>query len=335
MKKFLSLCLVIFAVHSLKADPQLFTYRIEAWPQKGGNCEETAKQFATRFSELTGISTAKGYCRIESKNLVDVDIVYTAETRVNPVSTVAFVKGVPKSHQGSYDTNIQCESELADQLALFKFSTGLEALVSYCYQDSSAFENGWVLRIDGFGNAKPLRLQVYEEALNGSTLEKISELQTVFQKYAKSKLTQLSSVSLPSYFGERAVRLVLYSQNPLSIRTQMIGKFASAETCNQNQSQLRKDVTEKGELSPIFCVYDRVTEQYKLFLFLIRKDLWLESMVHSAYENLAACENDKAAAMKEMSKNTGFEAITSVCSPDGSRTRMDIVLKMYWKLPPN
>lgn len=193
MKKIATLLFVGFSAVLFSAERlDTFDYRLASYPKNNETCENAGKTVSAEFQSGTGlIVDSVDTSENEDKTSCEIIILYRAEKRIRVYSTAPTLPSIIKgSVQGMYLSRNECEANASEQVALFEKLTGLKAVLTYCFADSSIMasfsgQTTYALRIDGFGQAKLVpfigNLQLEPSMTEAATVKTLAQVQSYLE----------------------------------------------------------------------------------------------------------------------------------------------------------
>ena len=144
--------LTMLSLESLTAKAQsteLFTHYLHAMPIAYGTCESVTQQIKAQFSAVTKVPVISTNCHAHGATM-QIEIVYTADTRIDIASTLDYRNWPSNIGPGYFDSYQECEAHRAADVDQYTKETGAKVIAAYCINGAggASHSNPWLVRID-------------------------------------------------------------------------------------------------------------------------------------------------------------------------------------------
>lgn len=305
-----------------------YSLRFGNLPSRGIPCVQAAAQITDAFKKETGVLLARAQCTQETGDAYDIVLYYTADLEVDPMSTVEYYHGAPAAQQGIYDTAAQCEAALPAQTALFRAQTTLEPIVAYCYREADPSRRPYALRIDAFGKARSA-LFLSTRTLYGAPIGNVDLIEARFAAHARAKLTNFVSLSLRQlYTDDYTLRTSYYGDDLATVEAVEIGQFHAGGSCERARALAESALASIPNAPPMVCLYDKWLVRDSLEMYQVKLKGYLDAVSYPrAYANVADCEADETAAMRDVAASLGVPSVGAVCIGDSAAAGMKVFVQ--------
>lgn len=304
--------LSLFALPCL-AD-QTYVYRIGWFQASDAECPAEAAKIGVSFASATGHFVVATSCERPFSWKQDVVIQYTAPAPVRLVSTFDEFA----MEQGTYATAESCKAALPRERQLFESKTGLQAVTSFCFPESSLrSENGhpFVARVDGFG-IPALRPFVYWGRVYHVPGLTASELDA---KMAES-LATMPGIDSPRHGVDYAdtlnrvtVKYFATRKRALSLESPLA--FEALAACEEQQREIDEIIGNFGLLGTTsFCAPERFSPVVHYYYFALTTGFFSMETPADRYQAREQCETALSAVEDRYRASTGSSKVVGRCS---------------------
>ncbi len=303
---------------TLSALPALagtFHYHVSDYPA-AGDCHQLAAELGARFERVTRVTPDTAICTDISSTSFAFEVTYTANERLNDVSTV---KQMSHGQEGVYRTLAACEAVRASETAHFQEVTGLEAVASYCkiwdIQDEPSYE----LKIDSFGTPamEPFQsdavifdvpvdtpLDVFQRAIFDSLAQRGLDV-----RHAVLRSNGIYAMLDVLYYAAEKFDLSAPELASLDTKEQCLEQLGLAQAARQSRSE-----------APValYCGKSMISTYYVIGIY---RDLIQPSDQLSAerFTDYLQCKSQRDALVDAYNQRMGGRVTAGHCSKDENR----------------
>jgi hypothetical protein len=330
MKKIMMMTVGLFGLVSAAAFAQVdvHSYRLPRVATTVEQCQQVESWVVERFARLADAKVINHGCERNSYRTFDLVIEYSKSVQANLVTTFdehSYVNAL-------YETADQCVAQRDAEMATFQASTGLEPLLAYCLSDrrDPEIDNGWTLRIDGFGKPKlsPQHMaRDFYNGINGNVDALEATLRSTLEAYGaqnvktRVRATTNRSIVHAMYYAAKRLPIIQYSE----------AQFKTVQSCESYRDEMR-DVfaAASGQSAIFFCGGSSYTTTVYMYTAGIVMQPLATDLTSVKYGSLEECESKRAET--EASWRDGLEKniVGSVCSSEGLDTYDSIRMRMFW-----
>lgn len=192
---FVSLLSVIFVRGGIAENLNEYSLTFWGYPNNSGGCVATARRFAVRFYEMTGVAKVQGRCRGINQNdgTYTIEIQYIAERPFRKVDTY---DGNLGQAQGTYLASQLTKEVLNKEIERFTRLTGLQVFVAYFKEDfRDGGDKNWIAEVIGLGDAEVLPLVQTTETIFSVRREFFSKIEEDVSRGLQARGIEVSSIA--------------------------------------------------------------------------------------------------------------------------------------------
>lgn len=318
---------VLFFVSSA-ALAEVHSYTIPRIGATKEQCEKVESWVVSRFANLAEASVLTHGCEFNPHRTYDLVIEYSRSVAAKLVTTYdeyAYVNAL-------YDTAEDCAAHYDEDMATFKEATGIEPLIAYCIHDrrDPEADNGWTMRIDGFGKPKlsPRHLaRDFFNGINGDVASLKTGLKTTLDAYG-AKYTKVNIKATPN---RAIIHAMYYSANKLPIVQYSEGQFKSLEACEKNREEMREVFARAGgETAIFFCGGSTYTSKIYIYTAGLVMQPLATTLTSIKFETMEACEARRDETETAWRDGLEKNVVGSVCAIEDAVTREFVRMRMFW-----
>jgi hypothetical protein len=307
---------------------EVHSYTIPRVAATAEQCGQVENWVVERFANLADAKVINHGCERNSYRTFDLVIEYAKAVKANLVSTFdehSYVNAL-------YQTLEDCVADRDVAAATFKEATGLEPLIAYCLHDrrDPEVDNGWTMRIDGFGKPRlvPQHLaRDFYNGINGDVQSLEVNLKNTLEAYGASNVkTRIRASS-----NRAIVHALYYANKRLPILQYSEGRFKTMESCERNRDEMREIFSAAGGQSAIFfCGGSTYTSAVYLYTAGVTMQPLATDLTSVKYDTMEACEAKRSET--ESSWRDGLEknVVGSVCAIEDAVTYEYVRMRMFW-----
>jgi len=323
MKNTMMITVGLFGLVSAAAFAQVdvHSYRLPRVANTVEQCQQVESWVVERFARLADAKVVNHGCERNSYRTFDLVIEYSKSVEANLVTTF---------DEHSY---VNALYETADaEMATFQASTGLEPLLAYCLSDrrDPEVDNGWTMRIDGFGKAKlsPQHMaRDFYNGINGNVEALEATLKSTLEAYGaqnvktRVRATTNRSIVHAMYYAAKRLPILQYSE----------AQFKTLQSCEAYRNEMRDVFTAaSGQSAIFFCggsSYTTTVYMYTAGIVMQPLATDLTSVKYGSFEECEAKRDETEASWRDgLEKNI----VGSVCSAEEVVTYDYVRMRMFW-----
>lgn len=318
----------LFSAASASSQADVHTYTIPRVAATAEQCGQVESWVVERFAKLADAKVINHGCERNAYRTYDLVLEYAKPVEANLVTTFdddAYVNAL-------YETADECVAQRDAETSKFRESTGLEPLIAYCIHDrkDQEVDNGWTLRIDGFGKPNLSPQHIARDFYNGihgdvKSLEAalVSTLEAYGAKNTKTRIRATSNRSIvhAMYYAEKRLPILQYSE----------GRFKSFDSCERYQNVMRDIFSAAdGQSAIFFCGGSTYSSTVYMYTAGVVMQPLATDLTSVKYETIEACEAKRSET--ESSWRDGLEknVVGSVCAVEEAVTYDYVRMRMFW-----
>ncbi len=320
MRIFATLALVFVAAPAFAGT---FRYKIDQYPA-AGDCHQIAADIGARFERVTGIRPDSALCTDISTKEFAFEVTYTAEERLNLVSTV---KDMSMGQEGVYGSLESCEAARTTETAHYQEKTGLEPVVSYCMLWDIRDDASYEIKIDSFGT--PAMQPFHSETLIFDvpvdvTLEVWRD--GIFDTLARREV-DVRHVAIRSDGPYATLDVFYYDTEKFTLSAPELASLDSKAQCLE-QLGIAQASSQRRSEAPValYCGKSMISTYYVIGIF---RDLAEPSDQLSAerFANYDDCRSQRDAIVDAYNRRMGGRVTAGLCTKDETlRWRVRLLL---------
>jgi hypothetical protein len=331
MKKTMMMTVGLFGLvlaNASAAQVDVHAYRLPRVANTVEQCQQVESWVVERFARLADAKVINHGCERNSYRTFDLVIEYSKSVQANLVTTFdehSYVNAL-------YETADQCVAQRDAEMATFQAATGLEPLLAYCLYDrrDPEVDNGWTMRIDGFGKPKlsPQHMaRDFYNGINGNVEALEATLKSTLEAYGaqnvktRVRATTNRSIVHAMYYSAKRLPIIQYSE----------AQFKTLQSCESYRNEMR-DVfaAASGQSAIFFCGGSSYTTTVYMYTAGIVMEPLATDLTSVKYNSFEECEAKRAET--EASWRDGLEKniVGSVCSAEEVVTYDYVRMRMFW-----
>jgi hypothetical protein len=321
-----SLSPLICSSHASAAE--VHAYKVERVAATAEQCAEVESWLIPRFATLAEAKVLNHGCERNPRRTYDLVIEYAKPVEVSLVTTMDEYAHV----NALYETAEICNADINPALETFKAATGLEPLIAYCHREylDPEVDNGWAMRIDGFGKPRLSPQHLSRDFYNGihgdvNALE--SSLKNTLEAFGASN----AKVRIRASSNRAILHAMYYAPKRLPILQYGTAQFKNLATCEKNREELEAVFAAAGGRSAIFfCGGSRYTATVYMYTAGVVVEPLATDLTKVKYDTMEACESKREHT--ETSWRDGLEknVVGSICAIEDAVTYDYVRMRMFW-----
>jgi hypothetical protein len=329
LKGFTKTSLVAFAaLMASAARAEVHSYTLPRIAATTEQCQQVEGWVVERFARLAEAKVINHGCERNSHRTFDLVIEYAKPVQAKLVSTYddhAYVNAL-------YEKADDCVADRDTAAATFQAATGIEPLVAYCLQDrrDPEVDNGWTMRIDGFGVAKlsPQHLsRDFYNGINGDVSALEATLKSTLEGYGASHV----KTRIRAGANRAIVHGMYYAAKRLPILQYSEAQFKNMESCQKNRQEMLDVFTAAGGQSLIFfCGGSSYTSKVYMYTAGVVMQPLATDVTSVKYDTMEACEAKRSEAEAAWRDGLEKNVVGSVCAIEDAITYEFFRMRMFW-----
>jgi hypothetical protein len=329
LKGFTKISLVAFAaLMASAARAEVHSYTLPRIAATAEQCQQVEGWVVERFARLAEAKVLNHGCERNPSRTFDLVIEYAKPVQAKLVSTFdehAYVNAL-------YEKADDCVADRDAAAATFQAATGIEPLIAYCIQErrDPEVDNGWTMRVDGFGAAKlsPQHLaRDFYNGINGDVSALEATLKSTLEAYGASHV----KTRIRAGANRAIVHGMYYASKRLPIMQYSEAQFKNMETCQKNRQEMLDVFTAAGGQSLIFFCGGS-SYMSKVFMYtagVVMQPLATE-VTSVKYDTMEACEAKRADTETAWRDGLEKNVVGSVCAIEDAATYDYVRMRMFW-----